>query len=53
MIGILIIFVYFCKCGMFDVTFSRWRILPAEPLRDGPFNFQGGGGAMLFSKKIF
>jgi hypothetical protein len=32
MVGILIIFVYRCNYDMSDFTFSRWRILPAEPL---------------------
>jgi hypothetical protein len=32
MVSFLIIFVYCCKYDMQDFTFSRWQILPAEPL---------------------
>ena len=31
-VSILIIFVYCCKYDMYDFTFLRWQILPAEPL---------------------
>ena len=30
-LSILIIFVYCCKYDIYDFTFSRWRILLAEP----------------------
>jgi hypothetical protein len=32
MVSILIICVHCCEYDMYDFTFLRWQILPAEPL---------------------